>query len=151
MPAFSAVDSFFFTGAALVAGVVVDFVVLVANVVGPVRLGCTVGVAVGARPWTPMMVWTSPTPMLRTPVPSEQLQLPACWSDAQQNVLLPQGSRTASVVFSSCDRRQLSAFVEDFAASTTDQAVFAAYGIHPFWIRACPADGRADWRSHVGS
>ena len=79
MPALSAVDKPFFAGAALVAAAVVfvDWVALVVSVVGPALLGCTVGVAVSVSPCTPMMVWTMPVPMLRTPVPSEQLQLPA--------------------------------------------------------------------------
>ena len=104
MPIFAPLDSPFFAGAVPVADAVADTVVAVDRVVGPTVLPADiVGVAVCERPWMPMMVWTSPVPRLKTPVPSEQLHFPAFWSDAQQNVLLPQGSTTASVVCSSWD------------------------------------------------
>jgi hypothetical protein len=100
MPIVAPRDSPFLFEAALAAGLVA-----VDRVVGPpVLLGNIVDVEVSVRPLTPMMVWTSPDPRLKTPVPSEQLQFPACWADSQQKVSLPQGSTTASVVFSSCRR-----------------------------------------------
>jgi len=104
MPTFAPLDSPFFAGAVLVADAVADPVVIVESVVGPTVLPADiVGVAVCARPWIPIMVWTMPVPRLKMPSPSEQLHFPAFWSDAQQNVLLPQGSTTASVVCSSWD------------------------------------------------